>query len=324
MQETRGKEDGFSIFVMLGVLTLLAVVAIGLQKTIAVDVRFTANLAQRARAETIADGLTRLAVRHLVINVPAEGRSGPLRLDGVPLTCRIGNALASVAIINTDGQINLNLAPQALLIRILGGIGLSDQEAARQARDIIDFRAPGDQSIDGGSKLASYIQAGLRHGPKSAPFQSVGELEQVIGMTPARMERLRPLVTVHSLTGVVSPGALSKPVAIALAGETAASTGDIDALKASLALPGEFTAVRRSGRGQTVLASNTYLVRAAVDLGGMARFTREAVVELTATKLDGARIRDWSERDPDLYGVAPAATDEIPPCLGGVLWLTPG
>lgn len=324
MRETPAEEDGFSLLAVLAVLTLLAVVAIGLQKTIAVDVRFTSNIAQRLRAETVADGLTRLVVHHLVINPPGDGRSGLLRLNGLPLTCRIGDALASITVINTDGQINLNLAPLGLLTRALGGIGLSDSEALRLAQDIVDFRTLGDQSINGGSKLANYVQAGLRHGPKGEPFQSVGELEQVIGMTPALLERLRPLVTVHSLTGVVNPGLMSRPVAVALAGGNAASTGDPAVLAANLDLPSEFTFVPRRGRGAIVTASNTVLVRAAVNLGGTARFTREAVIELTATTPDGPRIRDWSGLDPDLYGVAPPDTDDVPACLGGALWLNPG
>ena len=318
----RSGDDGFIIIIVLGVLSLLALVAIGLQKTVFVDIRLTSNLAHRARAEALADGITRLAVRHLVNNFPADGRSGPIRLDGVPLTCRAGASVVSISFVNTDGQINLNRAPQILLERVLGGVGVADKEATRLARDIIDFRAPGDQSISGGSKLDLYRQAGLRHGPKNAPFQSVGELEQVVGMTRPLMERLRPLITVHSRFGVVNPGVVSMPVAMALAGGSASALQDLDRLKASLGLPAEFTYIPRT-RGTGSTNSNTYLVRVAVSRGGTEYFTREAVVGLYASNNAVATIREWAERVPDRSGPAFAAADDAPSCIGGVLWLNP-
>lgn len=318
-RNAHNREDGFALVVVLAVLSLLALAAIVLQKTVVAELSVTSHLTGRARAEALADGLTRLAVRHLAINAP-NGRSGLFRLDGAPLTCRAGSSFASLSFTNTDGQINLNLASQTMLERILQGAGLAPAEATRMAQDIIDFRTTGDQSITGGRKLDAYSQAGLRHGPKSALFQSVGELRQVVGMTPQLFERLRPLLTVHSRFGAINPGAVSLPVARALLGEQAAAQ-DLDVLQSRLNLPPEFTYIPRT-RGTGPTSSNTYLVRVAVKMG-TARFTREAIVELTATPNGDATIRSWSERDPDPAGIEPAATEDTPACIGDVLWLDP-
>ena len=115
-------DEGFAIVVVMAVLSLIALVAIMLQKSVAVDIAYTSYLARHTRAEAFADGITRLVVRHLVVNPAAEKRSGPFRLDGAPLTCRAGTSVVSITIINTDGQINLNLSPQSLLERLLGGL----------------------------------------------------------------------------------------------------------------------------------------------------------------------------------------------------------
>ena len=319
----RSGDDGYIIIIVLGVLSLLALVAIGLQKTVFVDIRLTSNLAHRARAEALADGITRLAVRHLLNNVPAAGKSGPIRLDGVPLTCRAGASVVSISFVNVDGQINLNHASEALLTRVLSGVGLSEKEATRLARDIIDFRTAGGQSISGGSKLDIYRQAGLRHGPKNAAFQSVGELEQVVGMTRPLMERLRPLMTVHSRLGVLSPGLMSEPVAMALAGGEASGLQDLDRLKASLALPKEWTSIVRTRSTGSAAGSNTYVVRVAVRRGGTERFTRATVAGLNARAQGGAAIMDWTELDPVRHGIDAAVPDDAPSCVGGVLWLDP-
>ena len=317
--DPRPNENGFAIVVVLVVVSLMALVAIVLQKSVAVDVRSASYLAKHARAEALADGLTRLAIRHLVVNTPGNGRSGPFRLDGIPLTCRAGASLATIAFTSTDGQINLNLASEALLKRALAGVGVSDGDAARLAQNVIDFRSSGDRSIDGGSKLGIYREAGLNHGPKNGPFESVGELEQVVGMTLPLLERLQPLVTVHSRFGVINPSVVSMPVAVALSGGSASEPLDI--LQARLNLPSEFTYIPKT-RGTISTNSDTYLIRVAVSMGTAARFTRAAVVEKAPATQSGAVIMDWSELDPDRYGVDLAASD-TPACIGGLLSLEP-
>lgn len=316
-------DDGYAIIVVLAMLSLFALVAVGLQKTVVVDVRLASNLAHRARAEALADGITRLAIRHLILNAPVNGRSGPFRLDGVPLTCRAGASVVSISFVNVDGQINLNGASEALLIRLLGGVGLAEKEATLMAHNILDFRTDGDLSIAGGSKLDIYSQAGLRHGPKNAPFQSVGELDQVVGMTRSLLERLRPLMTVHSRLGVLNPTLMSRPVAMALAGGSSSLVQDLDRLRASLVLPAEWTFMPRGGRGPINTASFTYLVHVSIQRGGTERFTRATVVDMGAREQGGATIKEWIELDTNGNGSDLAVADDAPSCVGGVLWLDP-
>ena len=64
-----------------------------------------------------------------------------------------------------------------------------------------------------GAESAAYQAAGLGHGPKNAPFETITELDQVLGMTATLLDRLRPLVTVYARqAGIVeSPGGVSPP-----------------------------------------------------------------------------------------------------------------
>ena len=316
----RSGEQGFSIIVVLIVLSLLALVTILLQRSVVIDIRNAAHLTQHTRAEALADGLTRLAIRHLSANPPSAGRSGPLRTDGVPATCRVGADFATVAFTNTDGLVNLNLASQALLTRVITGIGLASDDAGRLARDIVDYRTVGDASVAGGSKTQAYRQAGLLLGPRNGPFLSVGELDQVIGMTPALFARLQPLMTVHSASGVVNKQLMTLPVALALAG-SAAPSQDLDILRTRLDLPFEFTLVPRT-RSSGAGTSNTYLVRVTVEQGGQARFTRAAVVGLTGLET-GAALKEWAELDRQRYRIDPPPAADTPACIGGLLSLDP-
>jgi general secretion pathway protein K len=316
----RTSDEGFAIVIVLAVLALLALVAIVLQKSVAADVRAAATFAQRTRAEALADGLTRLTIRHLAVNTPAGNRSGLIVLDGEPTGCRTGAGPASIAVINVDGLINLNLSSEGLLTRVLTGIGLGDGEAAGLAKNIIDFRSAGDDSLSGGDKRALYEQAGLRHGPKNGPFESVGELDQVPGITPALLEKIRPLVTAHSRFGAINTGVMSLPVAMALSGGQ--TTLPLDILRTQIQLPIEFTYVPRS-RNTGSTSSNTYLVRVTVGQSGAARFTRSAIVELKPSTVSGAAIKEWTEWPSHPAHASGPEPADLPTCIGGVLSLDP-
>ena len=56
----------------------------------------------------------------------------------------------------------------------------------------------GANARDGGAKAPQYRAAGLPYGPPGTPFQSVDELADVLGMTPALFARLAPHLTVFT------------------------------------------------------------------------------------------------------------------------------
>ena len=321
------RDSGFVLIAVLAALGLLAMVALLLTKTVSLDTKIAAFAAQQARDEALADGLTRLAVQHLAVNQPAAGKSGLFRLDGIPLFCRLNDHVASIAFFDTDGLINLNLASQALLNRVFAGVGMQPDSATQLAQAVIDFRSTGDAALAGGSKLAAYQLAGLPHGPKAEAFATVGELDQVLGMTPALLARLRPLMTVHSRFGVVDPRVAGLPVLLALAGDSrpTSTTPDpqtLDALRSTLDLPAAFTYIART-RSTSSTKSEKYVVRAIVYRGRIARFVRQATVGAATNSQSGASLKEWTALDPGLYDFEGLDLAATPACLGGVLWIDP-
>jgi len=319
-------QQGFVLVAVLAALALLAVVAITLTRTVSLDTKVVAYIARQARAESLADGVARLTFRHLVVNPPAGGKSGLLRIDGIPINCQINGSLVRLTVIDTLGQVNLNLASPEMLERLFAGVGAPADERVRLAQAVIDFRSLGDTATDGGSKLAAYQLAGLPHGPKYNAFESVGELDQVLGMTPALLKRLRPLVTVQSRFAIVNPAVASLPVLMALSEDPRPPPIDptpqaLDALRAALQLPPSFTYVAKT-RSTPPVASTAYLVRAAVRHAAHGQFVRQAVVDVSARGPAGFTIREWSEGDPD-EGFAAGDPADAPACIGGVLWTSP-
>ena len=314
-------ETGFVLIPVLAALFLLALAAVVLTKSVTLDIRLVSMTERRAVVEELADGVTRLAAYYIGVNVPGSGKSGDIRLDGIPQTCRIKHNIVSISFLDTDGQININRAPIALLQKILSGLGLSDDEARRMAENITDFRTRGDASLAGGSKIAAYQGDGHRHGPKYAEFASVGELDQVIGMTPALLARLKPLVTVHSRFATVNPQVASLPVLRALAGaefgSDSATPEALDDLRSKIVIPVEFTYIPRT-RGNRTTTSSTYVTRVVVNHPGKVAFARQAVIELNGNT---PTFKEWTEIS--LPPQIPASNDinDLPDCIGGTLGL---
>ena len=283
-------QTGFILVPVIFVLALLALVTMTLTRTVTLDVRASAQVLHQAEAESLADGLARLVIRNLVVAVVAKSeadRRGPVRVDGTPLSCRIGGSVIAVSVKDTAGQIDLNLASQDLLQRLFTGIGLSTDQAVRLAAAVIDFRDPDNIPIADGAEAADYRAAGLSHGPKNAPFATVGELEQVFGMTPEVMARVRPLVTVHSRARGIDPSVASAEIRA------------LDLPSALLAAP----------------AQRSFLVRIGIYHARNVRVVRELVVELAPRVPVGFLIKDWG-RGVSANDVEPRGDiADLPACL---------
>ncbi len=123
----------------------------------------------------------------------------------------------SVRITDEQGKVDLNMADAELLSALLQAAGLARDEAAAIAaailawRDVDALTQPG-----GGAEDRDYAAAGRHYGAADAPFASVAELEQVLGMTPALYARIAPSLTVYSGRPVPDPAFAPATVLAAL------------------------------------------------------------------------------------------------------------
>ncbi|HEY0180742.1 MAG TPA: type II secretion system minor pseudopilin GspK, partial [Dokdonella sp.] len=87
-----------------------------------------------------------------------------------------------------------------------GAQGLSLDQAQALAAAVMDWRDADDDASPNGAEIAEYKAAGLSYGPKNAPFDTVSELQQVLGMNYALYERLEPTLTIYSGRSTPSVG----------------------------------------------------------------------------------------------------------------------
>ena len=123
----------------------------------------------------------------------------------------------TVRIVDEQGKVDLNMADATLLTALFEAVGVERAEAALVAGAILDWRDVDTLTLPvGGAEDPDYASAGRHYGAADAPFASVAELEQVLGMTPPLYARVAPHLTVHSGRPVPDPAHATAAVLAAL------------------------------------------------------------------------------------------------------------
>src|SRR3546814_4962341 len=100
-----------------------------------------------------------------------------------------------IEVVDESGKVDLHAADVDLLARLFTVVGVDQATAGDIAAAIADWRDADDLTQpQGGAEDPAYASAGLAWGAKDAQFDTVAEVEQVLGMTPAIYARVAPLL----------------------------------------------------------------------------------------------------------------------------------
>ena len=254
-------ECGFALLVVLWAMVLLSLVATRVTASGRSAVQIAANLRNAAVAEAAADG----AVQEAAFRMLDPSAAG-WRADGQLRRLPMPSGTIALRLEDQAGKVNPNVASPELLAALFRQLGADTRAANSLAAAIADWRAPTAEARPLGAKAREYRNAGRTYGPPDAPFESIGELGAVLGMTPALLDRLAPHLSLFR-DGDPDPG-LADPVVLR-------------ALRGSLGAQ-EF-AVSPQG-GVRVVA-----VTATAEPAGGSRFTRRAILRIG----EGRDGRPW-------------------------------
>lgn len=132
--------------------------------------------------------------------------------DGREYRVEFEEADISIRITDESGLIDLNAAEPPTLTNLFVGVGVDPIAAAALADAILDWRDGDDLKLLNGAEDADYRAEGYPYGAKDAPFDLVGELEQVMGMTPELYRQVAPALTVYS--GQAVPNLAYAPIEV--------------------------------------------------------------------------------------------------------------
>jgi general secretion pathway protein K len=186
-----GGHDGFIVVAALWILSALAALASIYSIYVANAATSVALNDDVIRAEALLSASVELTA-YRVTSAPREERPTRGRF-----AFRMNGADVAVEFCSEAARVDLNKASKALLSGLFGALGAGPDDADQYAERIIGWRsAPSSDSQDREESL--YRAAGLSYGPRGAPFAHVGELEVVLGLPPAMVDRAIPFVTVYS------------------------------------------------------------------------------------------------------------------------------
>jgi len=283
--EVTGRRDqGFSLVLVLLVIAALALAATLFLQAVRGYGRTASAASAAAALEAFADAGIQLAIFDLTASARDGRRTRRLPIDGTSYHCAPApGALLRLQVQDDAGRVDLNVGSDRLIQALVRGLRLEKAEAIADA--ILDYRDSDDNRRPAGAEIDEYAAAGRKAGPRNAPFLSVEELGQVLGLTSEVVALLRPHLTLNSgLEGIDPAAARPELVEIIARGESGGKVVEIQGLRDRPDIPQELraTSMRRSFK---IIAD----VRA-----GASRYVREAMIELTSSRTRPFLVRGWS------------------------------
>jgi len=209
---THSDIQGIALVSVLWVIVLLTLMAAAISATSRSSGQLTNNLRYATQARYAAEAGMQWAFWGL--DIPAD--QIPWLADGSVYEMPLADMLIQVAVVDENGKIGLNVATEAMLKPLLVAAEVDDSRVDSLVDAILDWRDDDDLTRLNGAEDEDYLQAGLEWESKDAPFESIMELKQILGMDDQVFSAIRDSVTVHSGKRNVNPLVAPKLVLMAL------------------------------------------------------------------------------------------------------------
>ncbi len=223
-------------FVLVAVLWMLAALA----ALVSIYSAYTINTASASHLgddRVQAEASIRSAVEFAVFRQLAAAGSAP----DDHFNIRLGRTAISVRLIPETARIDLNAAPEALLVGLFSAAG----EAPARAQFLTDRVLGWRTKAEGGHSAEAqfYASRRLAYAPRQAPFENVLELALLPEFSPQLVERLLPMVTVFSGHSKIDAASADADVLSALPGMTPAIFAAVMKARAKGASPEDILAL---------------------------------------------------------------------------------
>jgi len=264
---------------------LLALIALSFLSTGNVSYALSHTSLESAQRQAAAEaGLVRAVLG--ILDPRPEKR---WRVDGVPREFVFGENKMRIAVQDELGRIDLNQADQALLAGLFQSQGLNAGDAASLVDKILDWRDANPGKRLNGAKDRDYRAAGYAHGPRNGPFQSVDELQLVLGVSKELYQRAEPALTVYSGRQFIDPQFAPREALLAL---PTMNTGAVAAVLAARTNQGNRPGIITPG---IPLGGRAFTVRTEIaGTGGV--IVQEAAVRLTDQPLQPYWLLSWKTK----------------------------
>ena len=289
--------------IVLWITVLLALIAVGIGQDARTETLLTRNHLSIAKARALADGAVERAMyEHLRPPFPEKvwfpnGAVHGWEEDGVRY---------AVSLAWESGRIDMNVAREPLLRGMfMSSVGLPMDDASRLVDAILDWRDPDDAKRVNGAEAAEYRNAGRNYVPSNANFETIEEVQRVLGMTPEVYAKIADLITVHSRQPGVDPAGASRGVLLSIPNMTPEIVDAYIAQREAARASGQPAPPLPQAVGFVSIGTAGFHVNATVRMPDGVTFTREVVVQPIGNPKRPLYYLAWREGLPLDYPMVP-------------------
>lgn len=208
-------QDGVALVLVLWVITLLAVIAGNFAFSMRSEAQIARNLVSSAQARALAEAGVQRAWLELM-KPPTDPQRW--QANGLAHEFTFQGGVIRVVLEDESGKIDINSASDALLKGLFVSAGLSEDASASLLDAVLDWRDADKLKRLHGAEEEDYRAAGKNYGPSDAPFETVDELQRVLGMTSELYRKLASALTVYSKQSGINTAVASREVLLAIPG----------------------------------------------------------------------------------------------------------
>jgi general secretion pathway protein K len=185
---------GFALVLVLWVLSLLTIMAGSFALTMRRESTIVAGIKDNAGAVAAAEA--GIAVAEMMLLHPEQNKRW--RADGNIYQMNFGSTQIRLRLLSETGKIDINKSALPLLQGLMAHAPVEEEQQAKLIGAIVDWRDQDDLISLEGAEKKEYKDAGLKYQPRNKPFQTLEELQMVLGMDERVFNWIEPLITVNS------------------------------------------------------------------------------------------------------------------------------
>ncbi|MSO92492.1 MAG: general secretion pathway protein GspK [Rhodospirillales bacterium] len=290
MNLRRNRERGVALLMVLWMLALMAAIAVVMATTARTESRLARNLVEEVRARAAAQAGVSHAIL-MLLDPKAKRRPGP---DGdETLTVDVLGSKVNLSIRDECGKVDINTGWGTLLLGLVRQY-TGDEQAQALSQAILDWRDPDHRRRPRGAEDDDYATAHRVHGARDGLFETVDELQQVLGMSPGLYARLAPDITIDCLNAGVDPASAARAVLAAIPGVEPLELETFLRARGA-AQNGQLPELDGGEEYTETSPAQVFGIRAVAELASGARGAWQAVVWITEDPSRPFLLRAWRQ-----------------------------
>ncbi|WP_262964730.1 type II secretion system minor pseudopilin [Methylobacter psychrophilus] len=205
-------QKGMALVLVLWILSLLTIMAGSFALSMRRESAIVAGIKNNAQASAVAESGIAMAEMMLLNVDPVKG----WQMDGSIYEISTADAKIRVRLSSEAGKIDINKVDEKLLKNLMINAPIDEEQQNKLVSAILDWRDADDLVHIDGAEKQEYQDADLNYQPGNKPFQSIEELQLVMGMNKSLFLWLEPLVTIYSGQPQVTAQVATKEVLLVM------------------------------------------------------------------------------------------------------------